>query len=329
MSRFGPRPFERLSPDTVLDALESCGLPSDARLFALNSYENRVYQAGTEAGWRVLKFYRPERWSDAQILEEHAFAAELSAAELPVVAPVSFGGRTLLRHAGFRYAVYPWCAGRPFDLDDPTVLTRLGRLLAHVHMLGEQRSFGARLRLSVRTLGQEPVRQVLDSGLLPQDLESAYRQLTEQLLQRLDGEFAELEDLRWIRIHGDCHQGNLLLQDDVPTFVDFDDCLQGPAVQDLWMLLGGDADEQRGNLEQVLAGYEEFRGFDYRELRLIEPLRALRILRHAGWIAQRWEDPAFPRAFPGFAEHRFWEGHLQELREQLGLLDDPPLFRMG
>ena len=329
MSRFGPRPFALLTPDTVLDALDVAGLDPDARLFALNSYENRVYQVGSSEGWWVLKFYRPERWSDAQILEEHAFAEELAAAELPVVAPKSFDRATLLRHAGFRYAVFPFCAGRAFDLDSPDVLVILGRLLARVHLLGARQKFRTRPALTADWLGRRPRAQVLASGMLPPDLEEAYRGLTDELLQRVEAAFDDLEGYQALRLHGDCHLGNLLLRDGVPTFVDLDDCLQGPAIQDLWMLLGGEAPEQRANLERLLEGYEEFRAFDYRELRLIEPLRALRIIHHAGWIAARWQDPAFPRAFPGFADSRFWERHLQELREQLALVDDPPLFRIG
>ena len=329
MSRFGPQPFALLTPDTVLDALDAADLVPDARLFALNSYENRVYQAGTADGWCVLKFYRPERWSDAQILEEHAFAQELAAAELPVVAPLAVRGRTLLRHAGFRYTVFPWCAGRPFDPDQPDILLRLGRLLARVHLLGQRLPFRTRGTLSAASRGRTPRDIVLDTGLLPADLAAGYVRLTDELLSRIAAEFAALAPLATLRLHGDCHLGNLLLRDEIPTFVDLDDCLQGPAMQDLWMLLGGEVGEQRTNLERLLAGYEEFRPFDYRELRLIEPLRTLRIIHHAGWIAQRWQDPAFPRAFPNFAEPRFWETHLQELREQLGLLDDPPLFRMG
>ncbi len=329
MSRFGPRPFASLTPDTVLDALDAAGIEPDARLFALNSYENRVYQVGSASGWWVLKFYRPERWSDAQIQEEHDFAQELTAAELPVVAPVIVSGKTLLRHAGFRYAMFPWCAGRAFDLDDAEVLVRLGRLLGRVHLLGQRQPFRVRPRLTADLLGRLPREQVLDSGLLPPDMKSGYLRLTDELLPRIDAEFRALEPWQSLRLHGDCHLGNLLLHDAVPTFVDLDDCLQGPAIQDLWMLLGGEVAEQRANLARLLQGYEEFRDFDYRELRLIEPLRALRILHHAGWIAARWQDPAFPRAFPAFADNRYWEAHLQELREQLALLDDPPLFRMG
>lgn len=325
MSRFGPRPFDRLTPDTVLSALEAAGFSPDGRLFALNSYENRVYQAGSNEGRWVLKFYRPERWTDAQILEEHEFARELAAAELPVVAPQLIDGATLLRHAGFRFAVFPWRGGRAFDLDDRSQLPILGRLLARLHLLGARQPFRARPTLTPEFMGWHSRELVLSSGLVPPELERQYAGLADDLLPRIEAEFAAVEPRR-LRLHGDCHLGNLLLVDGVPTFVDLDDCLQGPAVQDLWMLLGGEGEEQRANLEELLAGYAEFADFDYRELRLIEPLRSLRLLRHAAWIAERWEDPAFPRAFPGFAEPRYWESHLQQLREQLAALDSPPVL---
>lgn len=319
-------PFAGLSPEVVLDAAAAAGCDVDGRLFALNSYENRVYQLGKGPESHVLKFYRPHRWSDAQIGEEHAFAAELAAAELPVAAPVPVSGRTLLGFAGFRYTVFPWMPGRAPELDAPGAREMLGRTLARMHRLGATRPFRARLRLTVKRLGEESRKAVLESGMVPEGVLASYERASGALLERVRGAFEAAGQPRELRIHGDCHLGNLLWNEHGPVFVDLDDCVMGPAVQDLWMLLSGGPEEQQAQWRELLEGYQQFADFDFRELLLIEPLRALRMMHHAAWIAQRWSDPAFPRAFPGFAEVRYWEGHIGDLLEQMAAIDSPPLL---
>lgn len=319
-------PFAGLSPDVVLDAAAALGFESDGRLFALNSYENRVYQLGHgEGGW-VLKFYRPARWSDRQIAEEHAFTAELAEAELPVAAPVAIGGRTLFRHADFRFAAFPWKPGRAPELDAPGAREVLGRAIARVHRIGNLRSFDVRPQLSVARLGVAARKAVMASGLLPEALHESYEHASGALLDRVQSVFESTGETRELRIHGDCHLGNLLWDEHGPVFVDLDDCLMGPGIQDLWMLLSGPPAEQQQQWQELLEGYRQFADFDFRELLLIEPLRGLRMMHHAAWIAQRWTDPAFPRAFPWFGERRYWEAHVGDLLEQLAAIDAPPLL---
>lgn len=319
-------PFAGLSPEVVLDAAAALGGEVDGRLFALNSYENRVYQLGQGAGSQVFKFYRPGRWSDAQIGEEHAFAAELAEAELPVAAPVRVEGRTLFVFGGFRYAVFPWMPGRAPELDAPGSREMLGRCLARMHRLGATRPFATRLHLSVERLGTAARETVLNCSMLPDGVRESYEHASGALLERVQGVFDSAGQLRELRIHGDCHLGNLLWNEHGPVFVDLDDCVMGPAVQDLWMLLSGTPAEQQAQWRELLEGYQQFADFDFRELLLIEPLRALRMMHHAAWIAQRWGDPAFPRAFPWFAEPRYWERHIGDLLEQLAAIDAPPLL---
>ncbi len=321
------KPFTGLTPDVVLDAAASVGLDVDGRLFALNSYENRVYQLGSTRGNLVLKFYRPRRWTDEQIGEEHEFAAELAAAELPVAAPVAVDGRTLFAYKGFRFAAFPWMRGRPPELDASDARQLLGRSLARIHQVGALRSFRYRPRLGIQRLGIDACHEVLAGELLPEVLRDRYVQVSEALLERIEEAFGQAGPLREIRIHGDCHLGNLLWNEQGPAFVDLDDCATGPRVQDLWMLLAGSASDQRRQWAELLEGYTQFADFDLREVRLIEPLRALRMLHHAAWVSHRWRDPAFPRAFPWFGEHRYWESYVGDLREQLETLDDPPLGR--
>ena len=316
-------PFAGLSPDEVLDAAASLDLASEGRLFALNSYENRVYQLDNR--W-VLKFYRPQRWSDRQILEEHELTAELAAAELPVAAPLAVGGRTLHRHADLRFAAFPWKAGRAPELDAPGARELLGRAIARLHRIGAMRPFEARPRLSVERLGEASRAAVLGSVLLPQALHESYGRASAALLERVRRVFESAGAPRLLRVHGDCHLGNLLWDEHGPVFVDLDDCLMGPAIQDLWMVLSGTPEEQQRQWQELLEGYRQFADFDFRELLLIEPLRALRMMHHAAWIAQRWADPAFPRAFPGFGEVRYWEAHIGDLLEQMAAIDTPPLL---
>jgi Ser/Thr protein kinase RdoA (MazF antagonist) len=320
------QPFRDLTPEVVLDAAAAAGLDPDGRLFALNSYENRVYQLHGADGILVLKFYRPLRWSDAQILEEHAFTAELAAAELPVAAPLERGGQTLLHYHDYRFACFPWLRGRAPELDAPEARQLLGRTLARLHQVGARRPFKARPALDIERFGWRSRTQVLGSELLPLALAARYAAVSGALLERIEQAFAAAGDTTRIRIHGDCHLGNLLWNERGPAFVDLDDCVMGPRVQDLWMLLSGAAAEQQRQWSELAEGYAQFADFDLRELRLIEPLRALRMLHHAAWVAHRWSDPAFPRAFPWLGEERWWEGYLGDLLEQVEAIEDPPLL---
>ncbi|HEY6482420.1 MAG TPA: serine/threonine protein kinase [Steroidobacteraceae bacterium] len=321
------KPFTGLSPEVVLEAAGSVGLDVDGRLFALNSYENRVYQLGSPTGPLVLKFYRPHRWTDEQIGEEHGFTAELAAADLPVAAPVAVDGRTLFRYREFRFAAFPWMRGRAPELDATEARQILGRSLARVHQIGALRPFSTRPAITLERLGIEACHQVLASDLLPQVLRDRYVETSELLLGRIEHSFEAAMPVRTIRIHGDCHLGNLLWNEQGPAFVDLDDCAMGPRIQDLWMLLAGSPADQRRQWGELQEGYAQFADLDYREVGLIEALRALRMLHHAAWVSHRWLDPAFPRAFPWFGEHRYWEGYLGDLREQLEAIDEPPLQR--
>jgi Ser/Thr protein kinase RdoA (MazF antagonist) len=302
----------------VLDAIAAAGYVPDGRLLALGSYENRVYQVGIDDGPAlVAKFYRPGRWSDAAIDEEHAFAHELAEAELPMVAPIAIGGQTLLTHGGFRYALYPRRGGRAPELESADHLAWMGRLLARMHGVGAREKFRHRGRIDATTFVRDASRAVLGSTLLPARCFDTYRACTDALADLIDAKFAALEPVTRIRLHGDCHAGNVLWTDSGPHFVDLDDARMGPAVQDLWML----APSPRA-LDALLEGYGEFRDFDFRELALVEPLRIMRQVHWAGWVAARWDDPAFPRAFPQVGEARWWEQHLTDLAEaESSLLD--------
>ncbi len=319
-------PFAGLSPERVLDAASSVGLDPDGRLFALNSYENRVYQLGGAEGTLVLKFYRPARWSDAQILEEHRFTAELAAAELPVAAPLGVAGQTLLRYREFRFAAFPYLRGAAPELDAPEAREILGRALARLHQVGARRPFERRPEIGIERLGLEARVRVLQSDLLPEALREQYERLSGLLLERIRRVYRETGPVGRLRLHGDCHLGNLLWCERGPIFVDLDDCAMGPRIQDLWMLLSGPPADQQAQWAALLAGYQQFADFDFRELRLIEPLRGLRMLHHAAWVCHRWPDPAFPRAFPWFGEPRYWERYLGDLSEQLAAIDEPPLL---
>ncbi len=328
-------PYAGLTPDVVLDALDSVGLRGDGRMLALNSYENRVYQVAMEAGPPyVAKFYRPNRWTDAQILEEHAFVRELAENEIPVVAPLPLAGNgTLSVFAGYRFAVYPNCGGRAPELEDRATREWLGRFIGRIHAVGARAGFRERPALDVASFGEEPRDWLLAHGFVPTDLIDAYRSVVELALAGVRRCFARAGEVRNLRLHGDCHAGNVLwLPDGLaygtaagPHFVDFDDSRTGPAIQDLWMLLSGDRDEMARQLSDVLAGYEDFRDFDPRELALIEALRTLRLIHYAAWLARRWDDPAFPAAFPWFNTQRYWQDRILELREQVAAMDEPPL----
>jgi Ser/Thr protein kinase RdoA (MazF antagonist) len=311
----------------MLAAVESVGLELDGRMLALNSYENRVYQLGLEAGgFVVAKFYRPGRWTDEAILEEHAFGAELAEHDIPVVAPMAdVRGRTLHESSGFRFAVYPRRGGRWPEIEDPETLLRLGRFVGRIHAVGACRSFVHRPVLDPG-FGETAYGYLLDGGFVPVEYRGEYGDLGRRILDRVRDAFAEAEPLTRIRIHGDFHPGNILWTEEGGAhLVDLDDCRLGPGVQDLWMLLSGERHDRIAQLDELLEGYGDFRDFDLRELRLIEPLRALRIMHYAGWLARRWEDPAFPRAFPWFGTARYWEEHILTLRQLLQVLDEPPL----
>ena len=319
MTHSAPAPFDALGPGAVFSAAESIGLIPSGRLFALNSYENRG------ALW-VLKFYRPARWSNAQIDEEHSFTHELADAELPVAAPIERDGTSLFEHDRLRFAAFPYLAGRAPELDDKTTLTLLGRTLARMHAIGNRDRFDHRPSLTIERLGVQARLTVQRSGFVPEALEEQYARVSEQVIGRVRQTFDNFGPLPGLRIHGDCHVGNILWRESGPLFVDLDDCMTGPRIQDLWMFLSGDAASQQSSWAAIMEGYELFGEFDFAELTLVEALRSLRILHHAAWIASRWNDPAFPRAFPWFGDARFWERHIADLFEQLSAMDDPPIL---
>jgi len=321
--------YATLTPDCVLNALDSLGLRSDGRLLALNSYENRVYQIGMEEGAPlVAKFYRPGRWSDAAILEEHSFVRELAEREIPVVPALEVDGKTLHHFEGFRFAVFPRRGGRAPELEDRDTLEWMGRFLGRIHAVGSLTPFVQRPRLDIQSFGIEPRDYLLAHDFIPTDLLAAYRSVAEQALDGARHCFARAGDVSAIRLHGDCHAGNVLWTDDGPHFVDFDDARMGPAVQDLWMLLSGEREDRVRQMGDVLAGYEDFHLFNPRELHLIEALRTLRLIHYSAWLAQRWDDPAFKQAFPWFNTQRYWQDRVLELREQIALMEESPLWQM-
>jgi Ser/Thr protein kinase RdoA (MazF antagonist) len=337
-------PYAGLTPSLVLDALDAVDLRGDGRLIQLNSYENRVFQVFLEDGRVVVaKFYRPGRWSDAQILEEHAFTAELEAAEIPVAAPWPLTvsatsihaagaaplGPTLMRFdspAGpYRFGVCARQAGRAPELEDPATLEWIGRFIGRIHAVGARARFAHRETLDVATFGHANRERLLASGVIPPDALPGWSDVTAQALERVSAAFDSGNGGRHLRLHGDCHVGNLLWTAAGPHFVDLDDAVNGPATQDLWMLLSGDRVSMTRQLGAMLEGYESFMDFDWRELRLVEPLRTLRIIHHSAWIARRWDDPAFPVAFPWFESPAYWADQTMRLREQLVAMDEPPL----
>ncbi|HET7369795.1 MAG TPA: serine/threonine protein kinase [Gammaproteobacteria bacterium] len=320
-------PYQNLTPDVLLDAVDQAGWRTSGELLALNSYENRVYQIGIEDDAPlVAKFYRPGRWSDAAILEEHDFAAELAGLEIPVVAPLAdAGGHTLLSNSEFRFALFPRRGGRAPELDSAANLEWIGRFIGRIHAVGRARPFRHRTSISIESLGVPAREAVLASGFLPAELVPRYSEVADAVLAGARRAFARAGDYRVLRLHGDCHPGNILWTEAGPHFVDLDDAANGPAIQDLWMLLSGDRAEMTAQLSAVLEGYRQFADFNAAELHLLEALRALRIMHYAAWIARRWDDPAFPHSFPWFNTPRYWEDHIQSLREQIPAMDEPPL----
>ena len=331
-----PHAFDSLTPDRVLDALASVGQHGDGRLMALSSYENRVYLAHLEDGEAVVaKFYRPQRWSTAQILEEHAFAAELMAAEVPAVGPLVLQGQTLHDFEGFAFSVSPRRGGRPPELDDGEVLEWVGRFLARIHSVGAQRPFASRPALDLHSFGTEQRDWLLANNKVPLDVQTAWGAACGKALDMvaqtpLASVASRGDGIRALRLHGDCHPGNILWTPTDrpgggPHFVDLDDARTGPAVQDLWMLLSGDRQQQQRQLGLLIDGYEQFREFDRRELALIEPLRTLRLIHYSAWLARRWDDPSFPINFPWFGSSDYWQGQVQMLEEQMEAMAGAPL----
>ena len=326
MSDAQTHPFDTLSPDLLIDAVESVGFLSDGRLLALNSYENRVYQVGIdEQAPMIAKFYRPERWSREQILEEHEFCFQLVEQELPVVAPWrSANGDSLHQYGSFSFALYERNGGHAPELDNLDNLFILGRLMGRIHGVGAMQPFQHRPVLDSQSFGWDSFK-LISEQFIPAELREAYDTLAVHVLKKIDQILADYGQINLIRVHGDCHSGNILWRDDNPHYVDFDDARMAPAIQDLWMLLSGDRHEQTLQIAELVKGYSEFYDFDLRELRLIEVLRTLRIMNYSAWIARRWSDPAFPRAFSWFNSARYWSDHILELREQLAALNEPPL----
>ncbi len=318
-------PYADLTPDLILNAVDASGYRTSGSLLALNSYENRVYQIGLEDGeFIIAKFYRPERWKDEAIIEEHDFSLELAAEEIPVIAPLPDAHQHTLRHyQGYRFALFPRRGGRPPELDDPEHLRQLGRFLGRIHATGNARRFAYRPRLTTQRFGREALDYLLTNDFIPAEILHNYQLAAEDVLTQIENTWEALLPLRELRLHGDCHPGNILWTDTGPHFVDLDDCLTGPAIQDLWMLLSGDRDQMSIQMQQILEGYTTFFDFDLLELQLIEPLRALRMLHYSAWLARRWHDPAFPRAFPWFNTPRYWEEQLYSLREQSERLSMP------
>ncbi len=318
--------YDALTPELILDAIDSRGFRCDGRLIGLNSYENRVYQAWLEDGSAlVAKFYRPQRWSEAALLEEHAFALELAEREIPVVAPLDTGGQTLSAHGGFHFALYPKRPGRTPELEDLDTLQWLGRFIARIHAIGALKPFKHRPAIDVKSFGRTPMHYVLEHDFVPAELQATYKSVVEDVLSRVERAYERAGGVRALRLHGDCHGGNILWTGEGPHFVDLDDARMGPAVQDIWMWLSGDRASMQVQLAAVMEGYREFNDFNPAELWLIEALRTLRLIHYSGWLAQRWDDPAFPQSFPFFNTQRYWQDQILALREQAAVLDEPPL----
>ncbi|XPF92833.1 serine/threonine protein kinase [Colwellia sp. RE-S-Sl-9] len=315
--------FTSLSPDLILDGLESVGFKVDSGLLALNSYENRVYQFHDENLVKyVTKFYRPERWTENQIREELNFALELDNQELPLVPPLCVNGETLFNYQGYYFTVSPCRGGRTFEVDNLEQLEWMGRFIARIHGVSSTKNFELRPALSVDDMLFDASKIIQASGFVPKSLNLPFFTILEQVNEVAA---AQYKPKKQIRLHGDCHAGNIFWTDKGPHFVDLDDCKTGPAIQDLWMMLSGDRNEQLLQLDTLLAGYEEFFTFDTSELVLIESLRTMRVVNYMAWLCKRWKDPAFPRNFPWFDSEKYWEQQILMLKEQMSALQQPPL----
>ena len=318
--------FRNLEPGDILDTLDALGFRCNGRFLALNSYENRVYKLGQEDGEDIVaKFYRPGRWSDEAILEEHEFTFELEDQEIPVVAPLEVDGESLFKTGEFRVAVFPCRGGRAPELDNTEQLKQLGRFVARIHLVGETRDFEHRPDVDIQSYGFDPRDFLLDEGFIPDEMADVYEGIAQQVLDGVVACGDRCGNVRELRLHADFHPGNVLVAYDQFHIVDLDDARGGPAVQDLWMFLSGERNEQTPQLAALLEGYQEFRHFDARELHLIEALRSLRIMHYAAWLARRWDDPAFKQAFPWFDSRRYWDEHILSLREQVALMQEAPL----
>lgn len=314
--------YAELHPSLILDAIESTGLRCSGSLFALNSYENRVYQVGIEDSQPLIaKFYRPLRWTTAAILEEHLFSKELIDLEIPIIAPLATDGKTLHEYQGFRFAVFPRQSGRALELENLDQLEWMGRFIGRLHAVGACKDYQHRPRLDITTYGIIPHQYLIENHFIPDFLQATYRATTDALLEKMTQIVASVGNIRYIRLHGDCHAGNVLWNDEGPHIVDLDDSLMGPAIQDMWMMLSGDPEQIEIQIQCILEGYTEFHDFNYREIRLIEVLRTLRLIQYSAWLAKRWDDPAFPLAFPWFNTPHYWQTYVEDLKEQLMLLE--------
>ena len=314
--------FAELSPALILDAIESVGIRVDSGLLALNSYENRVYQFTADDRRRyVVKFYRPQRWTEAQLLEEHGFALELAEHEIPLVAPILYNDNSLLRYQGYYFAIFPSAGGRQFEVDNLEQLEWMGRFIGRMHQVAKGKDFLYRPSFNVDAYLHQPLLALRSNELVPEQLKPAFFAILEQVVEQAAGMY---QCATPIRLHGDCHPGNILWRDG-PTFVDLDDCRSGPAIQDLWMMLSGDRIQQTLQLDTLVSAYAEFSDFDHSQLQLIEALRAMRMVHYMAWLSKRWQDPAFPQAFPWFASDKYWEQQILALKEQLSALREPAL----
>jgi Ser/Thr protein kinase RdoA (MazF antagonist) len=315
--------FAELSPDLILDAIETVGVQVSSGLLALNSYENRVYQFVAEDNKRyVVKFYRPQRWTNEQIQEEHDFTLELMRDSVPVVAPLIINGASLHQHANYRFALFPSIGGRQFEADNLIQLEWMGRFIGQMHKVAKSEKFKHRPEVCTTDYLDTPKRILLTGSLVPRHLQTTFHHILDQVMRETESRFSK--NYQSIRLHGDLHPGNILCQDG-PSFVDLDDCRMGPAVQDIWMMLSGDRQQQVIQLEKIIDAYSEFNEFDMGQILLIEPLRAMRMIHYMAWLTLRWEDPAFPIAFPWFADDKYWENQIIALKEQFSALQEHPM----
>lgn len=317
-------PYNNLNPDLILEAIDNLGFKCDGSIVALNSYENRVYQIGMEdAAPLIAKFYRPLRWTNAGILEEHAFAAELMSHEIPVVGPLNVNGNTLHQHQDYRFTLFPRQGGRALELDNLEQLEWMGRFIGRLHAVSACQPFQHRLTLDINSYGQQPYQFLLNNDFIPAEIKTEYSAAVTELLEKIQHQFLQVGHVNIIRLHGDCHAGNVLWNNNGPQIVDLDDCLMGPAVQDLWMMLSSNTEpDMQIQLDHILRGYRKFYDFNMRELHLIESLRSLRMLHYSAWLAKRWEDPAFPLNFPWFNTLDYWRRQLQHIYEQSQLINN-------
>lgn len=318
-----PTPYANLDPCLILDAIESAGFLCTGSLAALNSYENRVYQVGIEDSESLIaKFYRPARWSNAAIIEEHQFALELVSHEIPVIAPLEAQQKTLHEYQGYRFALFPRRGGRILELENLEHLEWMGRFIGRLHAVGACQPFQYRLQLNLSTYGQQPYQFLLQNDFIPSEVKQDYCSTMTAILEKIEQNFQSVGPITNLRLHGDCHVGNVLWNNSGPQIVDLDDCLMGPAIQDIWMLVSGNTEEEiELQLSHILRGYQEFYDFNHREIHLIEALRTLRMIHYSAWLARRWQDPTFLLNFPWFNTVRYWQEQLQYLKEQLFLLE--------